>query len=159
MSVRLRVAQSPRAVPLLTLGWRLGLGPLLGRTLCLITASADGTQLVRAAVPYVFVAGSLYVPVVGDPAWTAAATRKPQVTVQAHPGPLATRARPAPPDEIAGIADRIGASPGVARLGAVPWWVLEPTGDPGPPPALPDLAWVWFAIAAAALARRRLVQR
>jgi hypothetical protein len=76
------------------------------------------------------------------------------VTVQAHPGPLATRARPAPSDEVAGIAERIGASPDLARLGDVTWWVLEPTGDPAPPPALPDLGWIWAALGAVAVALR-----
>ena len=159
MSLRLRLARSTWALPLLITGWRLGLGPILGRPLCLITASGDGDRIVRAALPYVFVTGSLYVPVVGDPTWTAAALRKPQVTVQAHPGPLATRARPAGRDEMAGIVDRVAAAPDMAQLGAVPWWVLEPTGDPAPAPALPDLVWVWPALGALAVAIRRLRRR
>jgi hypothetical protein len=155
MTLRLRLARSARAVPLLTLGWRLGLGPILGRPLCLITATGEGDRLIRTALPYVFVAGSLYIPVLGDPAWTEAARIKPQVTVQAHPGPLASRARPATSEEMATIADRIAAAPDLARSGNDSWWVLEPTGDPAPPPALPDLAWVWPVVGALAVAARR----
>jgi MYXO-CTERM domain-containing protein len=141
MSRRIRLSSEGRALPLLVLAWRLGLGPFLGRSLCLVTASADGEQLERAALPYVFTADGLYVPAIGDLAWINAARVRPQVAAQAHPGPLSTRARPASEEEVRGLVQLL--PPDLESLAADEWWVLEPTGDPAPPPALPDLNWVW----------------
>ena len=149
MSLRLRFARAHGALPLLVLGWRLGLGPLLGRPLCLITASPDGEHLERAALPYVFVAGDIYIPAIGDPAWAQAAARRPQVSVQAHPGPLSTRAGLASEAELTGLATRLPAwGVELTKQPSTQWWVLRPTGDPGPSPALPDLNWVWVALGA-----------
>lgn len=148
MSRRIRLASDGRALPLLVLGWRLGLGPLLGRPLCLITASADGERLERAALPYVFTADGIYVPAIGDSAWITAARVRPQVAAQAHPGPLSTRARAASDDEVHNLARLL--PPDLESVATGEWWVLEPTGDPAPSPALPDLNWVW-AVAGLAL--------
>lgn len=156
MTFRIRLAGSSRLLPWLVLGWRLGLGPLLGRPWCLITASTDGETLVRAAVPYVFAAGDILVPVVGDPSWTTAAAAKPQVTVQAAPGPLATRARPVTNEERSRLLTILPeTAPDLDALRYHDWWILQPTGDPGPPPALPDLPWVWIVLAGFVVLLRR----
>lgn len=159
MSFRIAVARSSLATPLVTLAWRLGLGPLLGRPLCLVTAAGDGELLHRQVLPYAFVAGDFIVPVIGDPTWATAAARRPQVTVQAHPGPLATRARPLSAGEHDRLGDLLASAPDLAQLVEGEWRVLEPTGDPGPSPALPDLNWVWAVILVGALGTRRCRRR
>jgi hypothetical protein len=159
VSLRIAIARSPYATPLLTLGWRLGLGPILGRRLCLITAAGDGDVVHRQVLPYIFIAGDFVVPSIGNPSWAEAAARRPQVTVQAHPGPLATRARPLTDDEQRRLGDLVAAS--APDLSVVPhgvWRVLEPTGDPGPSPALADLNWLWVVAVAGLVVWRRLRQ-
>jgi len=156
-STRIQVASSRHALPFVVLGWRLGLGPLLGHPLCLVTASADGEQLVRAALPYVFTAGGIYVPAIGSAPWAEAARVRSQVMVQAHPGPLSTRARPASDEEIHALGELL--APDLRSLDGARWWILEPTGDPAPAPALPDLNWVWAVVGLAGYALWRSLRR
>ena len=154
--IRTRLGGDPRLLPFFVAGWRLGLGPLLGRPFCLVTASSDPDRIERVALPYVFASGDLFVPAIGDVRWTAAARAKPQVMVQAHPGPLSTRARPLDATEVRSLIDELhGNDPELARLDDVDWWVLSPTGDPAPPPALPDLNWVLPVVGLAVVVLRR----
>ena len=160
VSLRIRLATDPHAIPCMVIGWRLGLGPLLGRRLCLVTASADGEHLERRVLPYVFAGGDLFVPAVGNDVWAAAASHRPQVMAQAHPGPLSTRARLVTDEEHTRLKALLpSVAPDLATLSNEDWWVLQPTGDPAPPPVLPDLNWAWSMVAIATVATRRLVQR
>ncbi len=160
MSLRISIARSSSATPLLTIAWRLGLGPLVGRPLCLVTAAANGDTVHRQVLPYVFVAGDFLVPIVGDPSWAESAARRPQVTVQAHPGPLATRARVLTDDERGRLETLLATtSPDLRGIPPDAWRVLEPTGDPGPPPALADLNWVWAVAVVGTLLFRSLRRR
>ncbi len=155
--IRTWLGGDQRLLPLFVIGWRLGLGPFLGRRLCLVTASSgESDNVERVLLPYVFASGDLHVPAIGDTGWTTAARRKPQVMVQAHPGPLSTRARPLNATDARSLIESLrGNDPELAALDDVEWWVLSPTGDPAPSPALPDLNWVLPVAGLALLVLRR----
>jgi len=134
-------------VPAAVLGWRLGLGWLLGRNALLLTTQDRSGTVRRSLVKYRFYAGNLYVTDDGS-SWAADLEHVPRATAQAHPGPLGVRRREP--------------SPGERRvLGDGRWLVLEPTGEPVPPAIEPDLAWMWapaaVLVAVAVLAARRRV--
>lgn len=117
------------SVRLAVLAWRLGLGWLLGRRWVLLTTQQPGDELRRAISEYRFYDGNFYLESWPD----AAATR---AMLQAHPGPLGVRMRPATDRERTVLGDGV--------------IVLEPTGEPVPALVEPDLLWVWGLLAAAA---------
>lgn len=110
------------------LGWRLGLGWLLGRRRVLLTTQDRTGSVRRSLVRYRFYAGNLYLPT-DAAAWETDLGDVPRATAQAHPGPLGVRCRQPTTAE-------------QRSLGGGRWIVLEPTGEPVPPGVEPDLTWV-----------------
>ena len=125
------------------IGWRLGLGWLLGRRRLLLTTQDRSGAIRRSLVPYRFYAGNLYVPA-REP-WEADLEAVPRATAQAHPGPLAVHRRQA------SYAER-------RVLGEGRWIVLEPTGEPVPMGVEPDLLWVWLLAVVAGVVWRTLAR-
>ena len=113
------------------LGWRVGLGWLLGRRRMLLTTTIEPGGLRRSWVPFTLGDGNLYAE--GGGAWTTDIVRHPQAMAQAFPGPLAVRARPLDPREGAVLTGE----------GLV---AFEPTGEIVPDPIEPDLALAATAV-------------
>ena len=136
----------PGAARLAVLAWRLGLGPILGRSRVLLTTFSGPRASVRySLVPYRFAAGNLYVEG-GQAPWRDDLATRPQAMAQASTGPLAVRARRPTPQE----ADVLSSSD---------WLVLEPTADTVPNIVPPDLTWVWPSLLIATVALWRLRRR
>lgn len=124
----------------IVLSFRFGLSWLVGRRLLVLTTTerADGGWR-RTALPFRWSGGELHLTHREGAHWFADLAARPVAMAQAAPGPLAVRAR------------RQG--DGVA---------LVATGQPAPPPVVPDLYWVgpavfalWLALRTARRRRRR----
>jgi hypothetical protein len=142
------------------LGWRLGLGWLLGRRFLVVTTVAADGRLRRSVVRYAFAGGNFYVPADGG-AWQDDLESKATSTVQAYPGPKGVtgrRADDARDREVAAAVLRRERPGPAARLepeDAI--YVFTPTGDRVPEMLPPDLVWVWgpLLISGLTLLRRR----
>lgn len=151
--LRLRVASSPIALQVARLGWRLGLGWLLGRWFVLLgtTAASDTTR--RSLVPFFEHRGNILLLAPPDAAWTADVARSRIVQIQAQPGPLGSVIRPIDPSE----EDRVLAlgmalAPDLARTKTGTWYVARASGDRPPPIEDPDLMFLGLGLCAAAAA-------
>ncbi len=124
----------PVPAELVLLGYRLGLGWLIGRRLLVLTTgTAGGEQLTRTVLPFTWHRGVLSVECDGTEPWVAELTRRPIAMAQAAPGLLA-----------------------VTSVRTPSGFDLAPTGQPSPPPVMPDLNWVWLLPVLALVVRRRL---
>lgn len=118
---------------LVLLAYRLGLGWLLGRhRLVLTTGTIGGEQLTRTVLPFSWNCGVLSVRCDGDEPWATELSRRPVAMAQAAPGLLA-----------------------VTSLRTPEGFDLAPTGQPSPPPVMPDLNWVWLVLVVVLVAVRR----
>lgn len=111
---------SPLVERLVFVGYRLGLGWLVGRRIAVLTTTAADKETEHAAVPIQWRGGEILVPVPNAAAsWVANLEARPVAMVQAAPGPLSS------------VAER--------RNGVV---AFRPTGQPAPFPIDTDLIWV-----------------
>ena len=156
--------------------WRLGLGPLTGRVWMVVTTTGRSTGLPRHVAVYPHVIGDrtyLWCPYGGRSQWYRNIVVNPVATVQWRGRTQAVRAVP-----LADEAEAMQVVEGLRRFGAS-WFGLylasqglhdtdediaaswqrlhlrrlEPTGEKGPTPLTPDLAWVWLVPAAGLLFR------
>jgi deazaflavin-dependent oxidoreductase (nitroreductase family) len=147
--------------------WRLGLGPLVGQALMLITHTGRVTGLPRrTVVEYHVLDGNMIAPVAfGEQAqWYRNILADPRVTIQTAHGAqsaIATRIT----DDIELVTAfkllmrrnpvmlkwylrSLGIKPHIADVVAkkerIYWLRFDPTGEPTPPPLAADLWWVWI---------------
>lgn len=159
-------------VPLLL--WRMGLGPLLGRTLMIITATGRTSGLPRRTmVEYHRFGGKKVVPCAfGERAqWYRNISADPHVTIQTADGVERVRARRiTDPEEMIEsyhllharnptmldaylrmLGVRSDSADVAAKRDCIYWLTFEPTDAPTPPPLDADLRWVLPALAAGAV--------
>jgi deazaflavin-dependent oxidoreductase (nitroreductase family) len=153
--------------------WRLGLGPLLGRQMLVLTTQGRNSGRPRHTMLTCTSLGASYYVISGwneRADWYRNILHNPHVTVQAAGPPFGAAARRvtdlAEFETVMGLIFRTG---GDSHFG--PWLksldiaydlqdvlakrervflvALEPTDHPGPPPLSSDLLWVWpFLVAA-----------
>ena len=150
--------------------WRLGLGPLIGRYLMLITHTGRKSgQPRRTLVEYHEWQGRKYAPCAFGPRaqWYKNIAADPRVTIQTAAGaaPMLAR-RVTDPAELTGAVRHIqqrnpamtnaylatlGIQPDLSDLAArkerVYIITFDPTDEPTPPPLPADLAWLWLVAA------------
>lgn len=159
--------------------WRLGLGPLVGRSFMVLTVTGRSSGLPRhtTVIPHV-VGGRTYVwcPWGGRSQWYRNMMANPVVTVQSHRGTQVVRAVHIEDDDEAvevvaelrrsdepflrlyldaeGIADT--PEDIVRNKQRLHLRRLDSTPEQGPPALKADLAWLWLvAVAVAAIGLRR----
>ncbi|MCC7354365.1 MAG: nitroreductase family deazaflavin-dependent oxidoreductase [Anaerolineae bacterium] len=147
--------------------WRMGLGPLLGRTMLVLTTWGRKSGLPRYTVlSYTVVNGKVYV----GSGWGSRADwyrniqANPRITVQIGKRTYSAFARRVEDvDEFRAVMQRLLETGGdshfrswlrsldiaydlndlVAKRDRVHQVALDPTDEPGPPPLEADLTWVW----------------
>ncbi len=160
-----RAAQMWR-LPLIT--WRLGLGPIVGRVMLVLTTTGRKSGLPRQTmVEYHVLNGRKYSPCAfGEKAqWYRNILADPHVTVQTSDGTERMLARRVTDeDELVAVFEvlmrrnsamlnwylqSIGVEPDKDSIRAnkdkIYWVCFEPTNEPGPPGLEVDLAWIWPA--------------
>lgn len=156
------------------LEWRLGLGPLIGRMILILSTTGRKSGLVRrTALQYHRCNGRVFVlNGYGDCAdWYRNILADPHVTLQTATGVQPARGRRVTDKaELHAAYDCFAHSPALratTRLLGVPMTrevfsanrdqfclvVFEPTGEPTPPPLPADLAWIWLIIPVALMQR------
>lgn len=148
--------------------WRLGLGPLLGRSILILTTTGRRSgRSRRTALEYSIVGGRTYLASGWglQPDWCKNILADPRVTVQSSVGPVRGRAvRVVADDETLALYHAArGKSPvwseylaalGIedtpedylAKKDRVVAWRVDPTDEPTPPPLPADLVWLWLAV-------------
>jgi len=136
--------RSPARDAVAVLAWRLGLGPLLGRRVLLLTTRDGSEGRRRTVLPYRSAGGTIYL-LARDPdtGWRRDLAARPDATIQAAPGPRGVTAR-----AVTAPAEASGAAGLFARRPPADLIALEPTGRPTPPMTPPGLVWLWPALAA-----------
>lgn len=117
--------------------FRLGLGPLVGRRVMVLTTAGRRSGRPRHAMVYYEAAGDvLYAAAVYGPAsdWYRNLLAEPLVTVQTHRGPEARRARLATPSDPVPVWIRVVSE-------TVPVVAFERASGSGPAPVPADLRW------------------
>ncbi|GAB4573217.1 MAG: hypothetical protein Kow0077_14970 [Anaerolineae bacterium] len=150
--------------------WRMGLGPLLGHYLLVLTHTGRKSGLPRRTmVEYHRMDRTLYVPVAFGPRaqWYQNVLADPYVTVQTAAGTLGmTARRVTDPEELLAVyallrqrnpvmlgwyLESLGipdtAEDVLRHKDSVYFVALEETDHPTPPPLEEDLVWVWGVLA------------
>jgi deazaflavin-dependent oxidoreductase (nitroreductase family) len=162
--------------------WRLGLAPLIGHHMMLITQTGRKTGLPRRTMTECYTLGDRkYAPCAFGPRahWYQNIAADPRVTIQTAGGAeSAIAVRVTEDDEILALFDAIGqrARPMlelyleslemkpdpddiIAKKDRVYWFRFDPTEETAPPPLAADLVWLWpvalIAIMAMVVAGRR----
>jgi deazaflavin-dependent oxidoreductase (nitroreductase family) len=152
--------------------WRLGLAPVIGHHMMLITQTGRKTGLPRRTMTEAYTLGDRkYAPCAFGPRaqWYRNIAVDPRVTIQTAGGAeSAIAVRVTEDDEIVALFDAIGqrAQPTldiylkslemkpdpediIAKKERVYWFRFDPTDEKTPPPLAADLIWLWpVAIAA-----------
>ncbi|HET6444158.1 MAG TPA: nitroreductase family deazaflavin-dependent oxidoreductase [candidate division Zixibacteria bacterium] len=154
--------------------WRLGLAPLIGHHMMLITHTGRKTGLPRRTMTESYTLGDKkYSPCAFGPRaqWYQNIAVDPRVTIQTADGAeSATAVRVTDGDEILSLFDAIGnrAQPMldlylefldmepepadiVAKKDRAYWLRFDPTDEPTPPPLDADLVWIWPVVLFAAV--------
>jgi deazaflavin-dependent oxidoreductase (nitroreductase family) len=162
--------------------WRLGLGPLVGRALMLLTTWGRKSGLPRRTViEYHALAGTKYAPSAfgARSDWYQNLQADPYVTIQTSDGVEHTVAtRVTGDDELVRVynlfmrrnpvmlrwyldALGIAADPDevVEKKQRIHWLRFDPTSEGTPPPLVADLAWVWLVVGLIAMALWRPIRR
>lgn len=148
--------------------WRLGLGPLLGQYLLVLTHKGRNSgRIYHTMVEYHELSGNIYIPAAfgSQTDWYKNITVHPHVTVQTAAGSdYRTAVRVTDNQEILDVFDyflkrdppitkmylkTLGIRPVhddiVANKDKIYWMRLEPASEPAHLPLEVDLAWVWLA--------------
>ena len=145
--------------------WRLGLGPVIGHVMLIITHTGRKSGLPRRTmVEYHMLDGVKYVPCAFGPRadWYKNITADPRVTIQtAHGTERAIAARVTDDQELLAVydlfmrrdppltnwyLDSLGIQRNhddvIAKKERINWFRFDPTDEPTPPPLETDLVWV-----------------
>jgi deazaflavin-dependent oxidoreductase (nitroreductase family) len=145
--------------------WRLGLGPIIGKIMLIITHTGRKSGLPRhTMVEYHMLDGVKYVPCAFGPRadWFKNIKADPRVTIQTAHGPeRAIAIRVTEEQELLAVfdlfmrrdppltnwyLDSLGIQPNhddvIAKKERINWFRFNPTDEPTPPPLEADLVWV-----------------
>ena len=151
--------------------WRLGLAPLIGHNMVLITHTGRKSGLPRRTMTELHVkSGRKYAPCAFGPRaqWFRNIQADPRVTIQTAGGAESARAvRVTSDEEILALMDythpidrimilrymeSLDIEPTLedilAKKDRIYWIRFDPTDEPTPPPLAADLVWVWPAVLA-----------
>ncbi len=154
--------------------WRLGLGPVIGKVLLLITHTGRKTGLPRRTmVEYHQLDGKKYAPCAFGPKtdWYKNVAANPYVTIQTADGAQSVKAvRVTEDDELIAVYElfkrrdpplfhwylqSLEIQPNhadvLAKKERIYWFRFDPTEQPTPPPLASDLAWVWIPVGLVAI--------
>ena len=155
--------------------WRLGLGPIIGKVILLITHTGRKTGLPRRTmVEYHKLDGAKYAPCAfGLKAdWYKNIVANPYVTIQSSDGVESVNAiRVTDDQELVAVYELFKRRDPLllkwylrsldiqqdyadllAKKDRIYWLRFDPTGQPTPPPLTQDLSWVWVPVGLAIIA-------